>query len=421
MLIYLLFFFYLFSGTILLHIVIRRKIFPFSIYHTIAVFFFKVFMGCFYGWVFLHFYGGDDTWNYFNESKVETGILIRHPLQFVQELLPTYSLRAADYQGWKSLLFYIAHFERWFLIKGLAVLNLLSGKNYYINVLLFEFLTVPGPLLLFKLLSKEFPLRAGMNFLLVFFIPSVIFWCSGIRAESLLLLFMVMIIYNGRAYARTPGGLRALGVLAGFTGLLLIRYQFLIVFLPAFAAYYISLRKKTTSPLYFSRIYIIGSLFFLASLFLPPSFQLSRPAQRAQENFFQLKANTRYLLDTLKPGPLNFMRILPQAVANSTFRPYPWEGKNLLQSVSSVDVLFLIAGLICFLVSPHRKEQISHPLYWLFLFYGFTQLVTIGLVVPFPGAIVRYRSIAFLLMSLFLYAGNPLLQQKLRAWIFKIH
>ena len=92
MLTYFLFFFYLFSGTILLHIIIRRKIFPFTIYHTTAVFFFKVSMGCLYGWVFLHYYGGDDTWNYFNESKVETSLLIRHPLQFFHEFLPSYSL-----------------------------------------------------------------------------------------------------------------------------------------------------------------------------------------------------------------------------------------------------------------------------------------------------------------------------------------
>ncbi|HEV3224105.1 MAG TPA: hypothetical protein VGZ90_14555 [Puia sp.] len=421
MLTYFLFFIYLFSGTILLHIIIRRYIFPFSIYHTMAILFFKIFMGCLYGWVFLHYYGGDDTWNYFNESKVETGILIRHPLQFINEFLPSYSLKATDYHYGKAILFYIDHFERWFLIKGLAFLNLLSGKNYYINVLWFEFLTIPGPLLLFKLLTKEFPLRSGMNFLLVFFIPSVIFWCSGIRAEGLLLLFMVLMIYNGKAYARKPGIMRALGILAGFTGLLLLRYQFLLVFLPAFLAYSASLGNKESSPLYFNRIYIMAALIFLASLFLPPAFQLSRPVQNAQESFFRLVGNTRYQLDSLKPGPLNFIKVLPQAAANSILRPYPWEGKNLLQSISSVDVLFLIAGLIYFFASPRYKEQINHPVFWLFLFYALSQLIGIGLAVPFPGAIVRYRSIAFLLLALFLYAGNPHMQQKLRYWIFNLH
>ncbi len=173
--------------------------------------------------------------------------------------------------------------------------------------------------------------------------------------------------------------------------------------------------------MYFNRIYILGALIFLASLFLPPAFQFSRPVQQSQENFFRLQGNTRYQLDSLKPGPLSFIRILPQAAANSILRPYPWEGKSMLQSISSVDVLFMIAGLIYFILGPRRREQINHPIYWLFLFYGISQLIGIGLTVPFPGAIVRYRSIAFLLMALFLYAGNPLLQRKLRNWIFKLH
>jgi hypothetical protein len=421
MLTYFLFYFYLFSGTILLHIIIRRKIFPFTIYHTMAIVFFKIFMGCLYGWVFLHYYNGDDTWNYFNESKDETMLLLQHPLRFFQPFWPSYSLQVTGYHGWDALIFYINDFERWFIIKSMAVLNLLSGKNYYTDVVLFEFLIIGGPLLLFKLLAREFPLRTGIYFLLVFFIPSVIFWCSGIRAEGVLLLFIVLMIYNGQAYARRPGAWRVLGMIAGFMGLLLIRYQFLLVFLPAFIAYLISVRKQETSARYFNRIYVIALLIFGISLFLPPARQLSLPIQHAQESFFLLKGNTRYKLDSLKPGLVSFLKILPQAIANSALRPYPWEGKNLLQSVSSVEVLFIIAGLFFFMVSPNRKQQISYPLYWLFLFYSISQLISIGYAVPFPGAIVRYRSISFLQLVLFLYAGNPLLQQKLRYWIFKLH
>jgi hypothetical protein len=191
--------------------------------------------------------------------------------------------------------------------------------------------------------------------------------------------------------------------------------------LPAFLAYWVSLKNQATSPKYFNRIYLVLILIFIFSLFLPPAQQLSRPLRRAQEKFFLLKGNTQYKLDSLEPGPMSFIRILPQATANTVFRPYPWEGKNLLQSISSVEVIFLIAGLFFYIVSPNRKQQVSHPLHWLFLFYSITQFIAIGYVVPFPGAIVRYRSIAFLFLVLFLYAGNPLLQQKLRYWIFKLH
>src|ERR1700712_4415864 len=93
---YFLFFFYLVSGTLLLHGLIRRKIFPFTLYHTGAIVLFKVLMGCLYGWLFLRYYGGDDTWNYFIESKTETTLLLHHPGQFFQEFLPSFSLRLSE-------------------------------------------------------------------------------------------------------------------------------------------------------------------------------------------------------------------------------------------------------------------------------------------------------------------------------------
>ena len=163
MLSYFLFFFYLFFGILLLHWIIRRKIFPFTIYHTASIILFKVVLGCLYGWIFLHYYGGDDTWSFFNESKTETDLLLRHPVLFVREIMPVHSLELTNNDGWKATLFYIRHFERWFLEKGLGILNLLSGKNYYTDLVLFEFLTIAGPMLLFKMLARRFPNRIGMN------------------------------------------------------------------------------------------------------------------------------------------------------------------------------------------------------------------------------------------------------------------
>jgi hypothetical protein len=421
MLTYFLFFFYLFFGTLLLHFIIRRKIFPFTIYHTAAVVFFRIFMGCLYGWVFLHYYGGDDTWNFFDESKEQTDILLTHPSLFFREFLPGFAYHIAGNHIWEAFRFYVYNFERWFMIRGLAILNLFSGKNYFIDVILFDMLTIPGPLLLFKMLSAKFPLRSGSFFLIVFFVPSIIFWCSGIRAEAILLLSMVLILYNGNAYALKPGLVKILFILAGCCGLLLLRYQFLLIFIPAFAACQVSLQKKLITPVIYNRIYACLMIIFIASLFLRPAFQLSRPLIETQRKFFLLHGNTRYGLDSLEPGPVSIVKGLPQAFANSTLRPFPWEGKNLLQSVSSVEVLMLLAGLLFFMLDPRRKEQVSHPIYWFFLYYGICQFITIGYTVPFPGAIVRYRTIPFLFLLLFLYSGHPLLQQKLRYWIFKIH
>ena len=421
MLAYFLFFFYLIFGILVLHNFIQRKIFPFRIHHTVSIFLFKVFMGCLYGWVFLHYYGGDDTWNFFNESKEQTHLLVHRPGAFFQEFWPAYSWRLTGHQGWQAFLFYVNHFERWFIIKGLALLNVLSAKNYYVDVLLFDLITIRAQLRLFKLLFEKYPSQIGLNFLLIFFIPSVIFWCSGIRAEALLLLFIVMTLYNGNDYALRREWSSLRGILIGFCGLLLFRYQFMLVFLPAFVAYLYSLIKKTESPVFFNRVYVLIAVLFVGSLFLTPSWQLSAPLIKSQADFFRLHGNTRYALDSLHPGPASFFEILPQAAVNSLLRPFPWEGKSLLQSVSSIEILLLLAGLLFYFTNRRPREQISHPLYWLFLYYGLSQFFLIGYVVPFPGAIVRYRIIAFLFLILFFYTGHPQVQKKLRYWIFKLH
>lgn len=418
---YFLFFFYLLVGIMLLHFIVRRYKFPFTIYHTVSIVIFKIFMGCLYGYVFLHYYGGDDTWEHFNESKAETDLLLQHPSQFLQAFSFSDAMVRVNNNFGKAILYFGYHFENRFMEKGLGVLNILSRKNYYIDVLLFEFLVIAGPLLLFRLLSRDFPKKTGVHFILIFFIPSVIFWCSGIRAEALILLFMMLIIYPVQAYARMSSLRYIVVILIGMAGFLFFRFQYLLVFLPAMLAYYISLRKQESGPVYFNRIYGVVMLIFGASLFLPAVYQLSRPIIYSQQGFFLLKGNTRYELDTLKPGPVSMIRVFPQAVANSMLRPYPWEGKSLLQSLSAVDVILIIAGLIYFLLWPERKKQISHPIFWLFLFYSISQMISIGYAVPFPGAIVRYRCIPFLLLILFLYSGNPYLEQKIRYRVFKLH
>ena len=171
------------------------------------------------------------------------------------------------------------------------------------------------------------------------------------------------------------------GILAGFVRLLLIRYQFLAGISSAFWHCLPSLyTKKTIRTGYILTGFSYpGSLIFLASLFLRPPFSFHRPIQQTQESFFALTEIPGTPWTVLNPGPVSFLKMLPQATANSVLRPYPWEGKNLLQSFSSIDVLFLIAGVLFFMVSPRRRAQVAHPLYWLFLFYGISQMILIGI------------------------------------------
>jgi hypothetical protein len=399
----LLFIIYLIAGILLVHRITRKTIYPFSLTQTTAIISFKVLMGALYGYIFLHYYGGDDTWDLFYQSLGSYERLVHYPADFLQEFKPSHAAVMADPQP--LLFYYYHHVENWIMVKSFALLNLISDRNYYVDMLLFDLILCAGPYILFQTVLRAFPGKALSGAVVIFFIPSVTFWLSGIRADGLLLLFIAMAIRAGRNWVDRKS-FRSFAIMLGsLLGCFLFRAQFLLVFIPALAAYLPGVRRPDRAFRYFLVIYGAGVLIFLGSLLLPARYELSRPLIRTQQGFFALNGNTRFKLDTLEPGLLPVVKTLPQAVINSLLRPFPWEARGWLQYLTAAECLGLL-GLFGIFLYQWRKTlpPQSHPLLLLFWFFGCTLPVLIGFVVPFPGAIVRYKIIPelFLMLALVL-------------------
>jgi hypothetical protein len=120
---------------------------------------------------------------------------------------------------------------------------------------------------------------------------------------------------------------------------------------------------------------------------------------RKQKQFFSLKG-TSFQLDSLQPTPSGFLKVFPQAAANTFVRPFPWETKGLLQLLSSAETI--IFWLVICLAVWQRDEQwrlrISNPVIVFMLCLSVSVYLFIGYIVPFPGAIVRYKAIPELLI-----------------------
>ena len=209
-----------------------------------AAFLLKVGLGCLYGFIFLKYYGGDDTWNYHRESILEQGKLLHHTGEFFRDLLPGRPF-GASHSWLEGIHYYLMDLEYWAIVKTLALFNFLSGGNYYINVLFFDALVFAGPLLLFKLCSGLFPQREKLLCIGLFFIPSVTFWLSGIRSEGLLLLSMAVVFYYYYQWTRRRTLRSALLCTAGLLGILVFRSEFLFTFIPAFLGLVLAKRKPS--------------------------------------------------------------------------------------------------------------------------------------------------------------------------------
>lgn len=398
----LLFILYLVTGIWLLHRLAARYIFPFSFAQTAAIVCFKVMLACLYGYIFLHYYHGDDTWDIFYQSLGSYERLTHYPAEFFSEFNPARAVEMANHQTSGAAFYYYNHLESWIMVKAFAVLNLISARNYYVDALLFDLIVLAGPLLIFKYVRGICSGRSWPLMIVVFFIPTLTFWLSGIRAEGLLLLF-------------TAGLLRAVKSQEGskfFTAFIcllacaLFRIQYALLLIPALIAYRWSLKDPAKTWRNFFTVYAVLAGCFLLSLWLPANQQGSFPIRKAQAAFFALHGNTRFPLDSLQAGPASFLTLIPAAALNGLVRPVPWEAKGWLQWAVAFEKSALLA---CFLIllfrSKGRFALKAHPLLLLFLFFSFSLILLEAMIVPFPGALVRYTAIPEWLLVITALAG----------------
>jgi hypothetical protein len=367
-----------------------------------VMFFFvcKIAAGCVYGYVFAKVYGGDDTWGLNNDSLLQYQRLVESPGLFFSDLFSQQPI-PNDPAFYFHPLSYAENLEFSILTKVMAPFNFISGGNYFINVVFFNFVTFHGTYLLYKILVQTFDCNRKVLAVVLFLFPSAAFWLSGIRVEGFLLLLTGILLYHFSQWITKRSILSLLACIVAFGFLFLMRNGYALLFVPALAGWWASSTNAMRSKKVFAVLYTTMIILVLAgSYFLPSSLNpLSIVAQR-QHDFLQLEGNTRFNLTALEGNTVSFLKVLPEAFLNSFIRPFPWEAKGMLQwfvAVESIVVLFIV--LLAFTKFSYRaKEVFHHPLAWALLYLVITNYLLIGFTVPFAGTIVRYRVIPEVLL-----------------------
>jgi len=398
----------------LIYIILRKKAVPLS-WQQIALFFgVKIAAGCLYGYIYGRFYHGDDTWGLNHDAWIQYQRLLHAPGLFFKGLFTLHPLPDAElYFGEFSTR--LEYWEFALFTRIMAPFNLISQGNYYINVVFFNFLSFWGAYFLYTLICanmREYgrrlaptgnhsqkpasPIRPYSPIFVtisVFLFLPALFWLSGIRAEGFILLFSGILLYYFYQWITKPRIGNSLVCLACFGLLLILRNSFALMLVPALAAWWLSLRFRMGNGKAFGLVYGLLFLLVLVSSFLPPPYNVLRPVVQAQQSFFALHGNTRFNLTPLEYNMTSFLAVAPEALVNTLLRPWPWEAKGALQwlvALENIIVWVLIA--VCITRYGKSLRNVFHqPLAWVLLCIALTSYLLIGFIVPFPGAIVRYR------------------------------
>lgn len=371
----------------------RRRVIKLQPSELLMGFGFKVLMGCVYGFIFYKYYGGDDTWVLHHGSIDEYQKLMRRPGQFFADFDLTASFRRNDgfAAGWYFLL---SDLEYWIITKPLAIFNMYSRGNYYINIIFFNLLTFGGQYLVYKLFAARFAAHRRLIFFLAFLFPSAAFWLSGIRPDGWIMLAMGVALYYFHAWLLSKRIKHLLLSIAGLTGLIIFRSPVLLILLPGLLAWFIAEKTRLQAWKIFLPVYAVCVLLFFASAYISADANMLTFVVHRQQEFFQLKGNTIFKLNALEPTAASFLQTLPQALMNTFVRPFVWEAKGALQWLSAFETLFTWMVLAAAII----KSGKTNALIWLCLCFGICLYIFIGYTVPFPGAIARYKVIPELLM-----------------------
>lgn len=389
------FFLYLF---ILSWLVTRLPFFRRSGYSDrvlVLLFLFKVTAAIAYGLVMGHsaYYRTiADTWRYQAESMDETELLIHHPGQWISTLF-SYPYP----EGYSK--FFSTHDSYWndlkfnFLVKILSVFNLFSSGHYYINALLFAFLSLFGWVALLRVYQKIFPGHPNRLLAAFLFMPSFIFWCGGIHKDGLVFTGLAIFFFH-IFFALEQDGFSGKRLLGAGLGLLLILPQsnyLLLVLLPASIAWFLANRFIGRSWAWFLGIFVLCAILFFTSGTVYEKLNFPQTLVNKQAEFLNLEARSKMSGKPLEPNFGSFLQHLPQALNHILFRPYLWESGSLLYLVPAIELAIIYVLLILFLLNRQKKSRI-HPAVLFGLFLSAGMLLIFSYSIPILGALVRYRA-----------------------------
>lgn len=350
----------------------------------------------FNGWL-SHLYPNSDTWSYHFDALEEYQLLFTHPKEYLTNLF--ISNYGDNYSGvFKSTDSYWNDLKTNLMVKLVSVFHIFSGGNYYINVVIYNFLIFFGNIALFRVFKQIYRSQTNVLIISCFLLPSLIYFGSTIHKEGLILAALGTLFYCIYNVLHSSGFTfrRVFFISVSIIFIFLLRNFVLLALIPGIIGWVICEKCKAKPIVIFSSVYAVSILlFFLVGEFIP-SLNLPEYVVEKQLAFKSLeKANSAIDINLLEPTVKSFAVNLPQAFANSLFRPFITDGKTLkfLYLLALEIVLYELLFVVFLFFKRDNSKFFDNPFIVFGLFFSFSLLLLIGYTTPILGAIVRYRSV----------------------------
>lgn len=377
----------------------------------------KVLAGTALGWIYFHHYQDpttSDTIKFFNDSGILFDSLRENPKHFLQMLTgiggkdPALQPYYVKMNAWLNT--DVLFNDNKTIIRLNTVFRFFSLGHYYVHVVLINVLSFTGLIALYRLFTVHLKKYHRMLFFGIFFLPSILFWGSGVLKDGIVLFALGVLTYTVHRTLREGwSGKRLVTVVITLFLMLTTKFYVLGALLPGVVVW-LAFRDR---PARFGWLYVFiayGLFFFIGfNLYrIDNTYNLSDLLYYKQQSFLHLTEDTgagsAVPIPLIVPSWSSILSQAPVAMIQSLTRPSigEWNMNSLVKISILENTLFLIS--IAFLMVVNRK-QLSFPrdpFSLLCLFFSMVLLALMGLTTPVLGALVRYKIVVLPFLIYFL-------------------
>lgn len=314
------------------------------------------------GFIYQFYYSGGDTFNYHtNGSRVIWEAFIDSP--YLGYKLFVHDQNYAGAYSYISRMPFFTDNPSFVVIQVAAFFDLFTFSSYAATAILFAVLSFCGSWLMFQTFYDLYGRLHKWIAWSVFFIPSVIFWGSGILKDTLTFacvgstLYSSYILFVKKRFSVGYAGLLVLSAVA----LYLVKIYILLTFLPAMIlwAFFENLSQIRNR---IARIFAAPAVTLVAALLAGyaglkagednPKYSFSKLAETAQSTAYDIRfysgraAGSGYTLGELDGTFGSMVKLAPQAIVVTLFRPFLWEVNNPLMLISAAEAFLLLSFLV---------------------------------------------------------------------------
>jgi len=374
--------------------------------------FIKVFGGIAVCLVYVYYYhGAGDTVNYYHDNVCVSRLFIKDPMAALR-----YTFGKMDIQLWMSFDdetdWPYFGFDKYsiYVSKITWVLSLITFNSFVGQTMLLAFITFFAMWRLYIMFVTEFPPLQKELAIAILFIPSVIFWGSGLLKDTLTLAGVSIftssfyrIVKQKKSYA-----FNTIYMICSSWVLLCIKPYIFFALMPGtliwFAGFQLEkLRNKVIrtaiSPLLIV-IAIVAAYVFLWNMGNSlGDYALDNVLDKAVAVQHDLKQDyyhgSSFDIGELNPTVFGILSKAPIAMTAALFRPFLWESYNPAMIVSGIEnlgvLLFTIYLLIRLRIFNFFSLVMKNNLLFFCVAFSFFFAFSVGLTTSNFGSLVRYK------------------------------